>query len=1247
MEGFLILLLISLYGWLIYRTLSHGKDLREIQKQVPPLAHDIQRLENQLKKLKNEIHAHQEKRASKPVTATPVPAQPPHPAGTEAQLPAITKPTAAAVDVLRSIPVKPMDINKEKIDLPPSTTPAQVLPPIVAPVAPPSATPSPAAQQAKAAEPALPFASKPRRPTGPEKPRFDWESIIGVKFFSWVAGIAMVVAAIFFLSYSIDKGWLQPPVQMTIGIIVGLGLLILCELKAANKYRITANAIDASAVAILFATFFAAHALWQLIGAGVSFLFLVLVAIVAVLLSIRRDSLFIALLGLMGGFATPALLSTGENQPIGLFSYLLLLNAGLAWVAVKKKWPLLTVLTLVLTTLYQWGWVMKFLTAGQLPLAGGIFLVFPILTFVTLILGRHGEKKEDSDSVYERSMELSSLMPVLFAGYMASVSGYGNQYLILFGFLFLLAAGLFAIALARGREILHFAGAISTLVVFAMWFTNSYNSSAWPAILGFLVLFVLFYLAAPLLASRLNREFTGLGSRAVFAAPLLLPAFAVLIAIKPLCAAPGMIFAVLFLLMAAASAFAAFTQQGAIYYLAAFFALVAEAVWSAKFLTAERLIPGLAIYGIFGLFYIGTPMAARRWRKTLRPEAGGAVLVLVSLALLFFLAHHGGIALWGLALLLLILNLGLLLEGSAARFPRLSMAGIILSWAVLGYFWSHAALAEILIPALAVVAGFAIVAIAGTIWLQKQSGGADLALLGNGIFLGLVGHLFLFVVAAQRSLAVPPYPLLAVLLVLDLTAGMAVLYTRRHELLIAAMGASALILIVWVNVAVEAPYPSFAILSAIALALFSFIWIYLVKRIGIKTDRYADTAAMTVFLAQLVTIFAAQQSGAPGVAFLVCAHLLFLGALCGLAWYRSQHFLVTLAVVPTSAAVGLWMGLHAGPEDWHSQLLFAGLIYLVFLAYPMLLGRRAGSSLHPYLAAVLASVPFFFEANYTIEAVGYGNIIGILPVVQALLIAVLLLNLLRIDPPGARVLGRLALVAAAALAFVTVAIPLQLENQWITIAWALEGAALAWLFRRIPHRGLLYATTGLLATVFVRLGLNITQVSHDPRSALAIWNWYLYTYLISAAAMILAGWLLSKTEDTVFEGGPRASRLCPAGGAILLFLLLNIEIADYYSVGERITFNFTATLAQDLTYTLGWALFAVALLAVGIAIASRAARISSLGLLVITILKCFLHDLARLGGLYRVISFVGLAICLSLVALALQKFVLASRKEAR
>ena len=179
-------------------------------------------------------------------------------------------------------------------------------------------------------------------------------------------GIALVLAAVFFLRYSIDRGWLAPAVRVAIGIIVAIALLVVCELQRRAQYRVTANALDAAAIAILFATFFAAHALWNLIPATVTFALLALVTVLAVLLSIRHDSIFIAVLGLLGGFATPALLSTGENRPIPLFAYLLLLNVGLAWVAVRKKWPVLTILTLVLTTALPVG-LGRHVPVGQRP----------------------------------------------------------------------------------------------------------------------------------------------------------------------------------------------------------------------------------------------------------------------------------------------------------------------------------------------------------------------------------------------------------------------------------------------------------------------------------------------------------------------------------------------------------------------------------------------------------------------------------------------------------------------------------------------------------------------------------------------------------------------------------------------------------------------------------------------------------------------------------------------------------------
>jgi hypothetical protein len=1205
---------------LAYKVYQNTRRANDFDVRFNLLERQLAGFEQKLKELRNILKPYQEAAPAASVAPTPAKPAPPAPAPvipTPAEKPPSAGIRAPAVAQPKIEPLKP--------PVPP-TVPRET-PPIKPPHLPPPVPPPPSWKA----------------------PAFDWESLVGVKLFSWIAGVALLLAAVFFLRYSINQGWLMPPVRMAIGIIVGIGLLVLCELKAARKYSVTANAMDASAIAILFSTFFAARALWNLIGAVPAFLLMIIVTAVAVLLSIRRDSIFIALLGLVGGFATPALLSTGENKPISLFTYILLLNAGLAWVATKKKWPLLTTLSLVFTVLYQWGWVMKFLTASQLPIALGIFLVFPILAFVSLALGQKEDSGKGWLSLFGQSANLSALLPLLFVVYMATVPAYGHHYALLFGFLFLLDAGLFAVAVARGTEILHFAGGFSTIMVCAIWLRLSYESDAWPGILGFIILFAFFYLAAPFIAARFGRRFSGIGQYAVYVAPFLLFVLPCLAAMEPLCISPALLFGTLFLIMLGASAFAIFAEEGPIYYIAAVFALLTEAVWSIKHLTPEHLYSGLALYAIFGLFYVGVPITAQRWHKKLRPESAGAGLLLVSLALLFFLAAGpiASTAIWGLSLLLLILNAGLFWHGSACRLPGLAIAGMVLSWIILGVLWISVSLAAILMPALVVMAGFAFLVLAGNIWMQKQASGAEASLLGNGIFLGLTGHIFLIAIAAQKSLSVPPWPLLGILLVLDLAIGAAALYTRRNTLHLAAMSASALILMIWVISAGAAPWPGIAIYCAGGLALLSFIWIYLAKRAGIAAEPFARTAAITVILAQFVTIIAAAQPGSPDVGFLLAVHLIFLIALLGLEWFCREYIFAVIGLVPAAVAVSFWCIQHSRSEFWQQQLLFAVPIYLVFIGYPLLLGRRAGRSIEPCLAAVLAGIPFFFQARHAIFQAGWGEAIGMLPVAQAFLMAPLLMRLLNIEPRGMRSLGRLALVAGAGLAFVTVAIPLQLEKEWITIGWALEGAALAWLFGKIPHKGLLYAAFGLFAAVFVRLGMNPSVLVYQPRGGMRIWNWYLYTYLVSATAMLFGGWLLSRTKDALSLDWLRIFKLLPAGATVLLFLLLNIEIADFYSTGATITFNFTAALAQDLTYTLGWAFFAVALLAAGIMLRSQPARIAALALLVITILKCFIHDLARLGGLYLVASCFGLAICLALVALVLQKYVLSVRKEAK
>ena len=382
----------------------------------------------------------------------------------------------------------------------------------------------------------------------------------------------------------------------------------------------------------------------------------------------------------------------------------------------------------------------------------------------------------------------------------------------------------------------------------------------------------------------------------------------------------------------------------------------------------------------------------------------------------------------------------------------------------------------------------------------------------------------------------------------------------------------------------------------------------------------------------------------PPFAWIVLVHVANLSSILVLTWRNRWAHVALGASVVSWIAAALWQVTHLHDEPWHRLLTLAVAMYSVFVAYPIALGRRAERDRDPYLASVVASAMCFFAARAALEAGGYGWMIGIVPVALSAVLAVLLRGLLQIEAPGERDLGRLALVAGAALAFVTVAIPLQLHHQWITIGWALEGAALAWVYGRIPHRGLLYGGVALLTAVFVRLALNNEIFYYEPRGALRILNWYLYAYLISAASLLAASKWYASTDDRIVAGLPRASRVLPAGAGILLFLLLNIEIADFYATGPAIMFRFGAGVSQDLTYTIGWLGFGMALLAVGIWRRNHAARVAAVMLITVTTLKCFLYDLASLAGLYRVASFVGLAMSLALVSLALQKYVLARQK---
>jgi uncharacterized membrane protein len=185
----------------------------------------------------------------------------------------------------------------------------------------------------------------------------DFESMIGGSWFNWAGILAVVFATAFSLKYAFERDWIGPGTRVSLGAAGGFGLLALAERLRGRGLRQYAYVMTGGGILILYLSIYAAHNFYQLIGQPAAFALMAGVTTGAVLLSVRHDALAVAVLGLVGGFLTPLLLSTGHDNQVGLFAYVALLDAGVLAVAYFKRWNLLNFLSFAATTLVTLGWL--------------------------------------------------------------------------------------------------------------------------------------------------------------------------------------------------------------------------------------------------------------------------------------------------------------------------------------------------------------------------------------------------------------------------------------------------------------------------------------------------------------------------------------------------------------------------------------------------------------------------------------------------------------------------------------------------------------------------------------------------------------------------------------------------------------------------------------------------------------------------------------------------------------------------
>ncbi len=263
-----------------------------------------------------------------------------------------------------------------------------------------------------------------------------------------VGGLLLALAGLLFYKHAIDQGWITPLRRILSGAVFGIITLGIGESLWRRRFRFAPDGISAAGCVILYGTIWAASRLYGFIGLALALPLMALVTAVCVFVAIRFRSQIVASIGLLGGFATPLLLSVHQEHPLGLFGYLLLLDLALLGLSRKQRWPMLSTMAIVGTSIVQVFWTAAHRHADMLPLALVAFGLFALL--LTRLTPASCSSKRSDQLLELLSRAGAVLLPIGFALYFAGHSELSAEFWPLACFLGVL--GLAALPLQRLPE---------------------------------------------------------------------------------------------------------------------------------------------------------------------------------------------------------------------------------------------------------------------------------------------------------------------------------------------------------------------------------------------------------------------------------------------------------------------------------------------------------------------------------------------------------------------------------------------------------------------------------------------------------------------------------------------------------------------------------------------------------------------------------------------------------------------------
>ncbi|MEZ4969810.1 MAG: DUF2339 domain-containing protein [Flavobacteriaceae bacterium] len=249
----------------------------------------------------------------------------------------------------------------------------------------------------------------------------DIEKFIGENLINKIGIIITVIGVAIGTKYSIEHDLISPLTRIILGYLAGAGLLGF-GIWLKQKFENYSAVLVSGAMAIFYFITYAAYGFYNLFPQGMAFALMVVFTIFTVIAAMNYNRQVIALIGLVGAYAVPFLLSEGSDEVAVLFGYMAIINTGILFIAFKKYWKPLYYSSFGLTWLVFFVW---FLSEYETEQHYGTALTFLSLFFLIFYMAFLGYKL-----LQKEKFGITDVLLLLFNSMIFFGLGYGilNQH---------------------------------------------------------------------------------------------------------------------------------------------------------------------------------------------------------------------------------------------------------------------------------------------------------------------------------------------------------------------------------------------------------------------------------------------------------------------------------------------------------------------------------------------------------------------------------------------------------------------------------------------------------------------------------------------------------------------------------------------------------------------------------------------------------------------------------------------------